>query len=88
MAHTILWSKNAEDELLEIVSYIKEHSDEMIAKKIYGRIKSRVLPLRDFPETGRVVPELAALGILDVRQVLENPWKVYYRVGENTIKIL
>jgi plasmid stabilization system protein ParE len=81
------WSENAENDVLSIVSYIKENSGPLSAAKIYERIKARVIPLKDFPGTGRVSPELAAMGIASIQQILEKPWIIYYTVTD-TVDIL
>jgi toxin ParE1/3/4 len=84
----IRWTINAEEDILGIVNWIKEHSGPMTAGNIYNRIKSRVLPLADFPGTGRSVPQLVQLGITDIKQILEKPWIIYYKVSNNIIWIL
>jgi plasmid stabilization system protein ParE len=86
--YTVKWSAIAEDDVLGIVSYITAHSGPTIAGNIYKRLKSRVEPLEDFPESGRVVPQLAAIGITDIRQITEKPWIIYYKVIEKEIWIL
>jgi plasmid stabilization system protein ParE len=37
---------------------------------------------------GRIVPELARLGINYIRQITEKPWKIYYRIVDDAIWIL
>jgi plasmid stabilization system protein ParE len=88
MAFTINWSLNAEQDILDIVGYIKEKSGKNAAAKIYERIKTRALSLTDFPEIGRIVPEFAQIGIMDIRQLNENPWRLYYRVVAEDVWIL
>jgi toxin ParE1/3/4 len=60
----------------------------VIAANIYDKLKVKVSPLVDFPETGRIVPELARLGIDTIRQITEKPWKIYYRIVDDEIWIL
>jgi toxin ParE1/3/4 len=88
MPLSLKWSESAENDVLGIVSYIKERSGAQIAAAIYERLKARVTPLQDFPGTGRVVPELHAIGIDDIHQVLENPWKIYYKITGEEINVL
>ena len=38
MKHEIIWSKDAGDELAEIISCIKYNSGKIIAEKIYTKI--------------------------------------------------
>lgn len=58
----VLWSHSAARDLLEIVSYIAEDSPAT-ARKILARVKGKALTLSQFPNRGRVVPELASFGI-------------------------
>ena len=60
----------------------------MTAASVYERIRARAEPLVDFPNSGRVVPQLADIGIDDVRQITEKPWIIYYRVVDTEIWIL
>ena len=88
MQYEIIWSLDAGTDLLKIVSYIKEHSGTIIAQSIYDRIKARVTPLKDFPGTGRPVPEVVKIGVTDIQQISEKPLKIYYKVFEKTINIV
>jgi plasmid stabilization system protein ParE len=87
-SYSLKWSANAEADVLDIVAYIKNHSGPMTAAKIYERIKARAEPLVDFPLSGRAVPQLADIGINDVRQITEKPWIIYYKIVDNEIWIL
>jgi toxin ParE1/3/4 len=84
----IVWSQDASDDLVDIVTYIKENSSKNIAKEIYQRIISHVEKVEGFPETGRVVPELMAIGIIDIREIIETPWRIMYRNTLNEIQII
>jgi toxin ParE1/3/4 len=87
-SYSLKWSTTAEADILDIVTYIKNHSGPMTAASVYERIKARAEPLIDFPGTGRVVPQLVNIGISDVRQITEKPWLIYYRIVDNEIWIL
>jgi toxin ParE1/3/4 len=86
--YSLKWSANAEADVLGIVTYIKNHSGPMTASAVYERIKRRAEPLVDFPESGRVVPQLITIGIEDVRQITEKPWIIYYKIIDNEIWVL
>ena len=40
------------------------------------------------PERGRVVPELAAVGIRTYRELVVEPWRLVYRITEKTVYVL
>jgi toxin ParE1/3/4 len=56
----------------------------------YGHGQSRATSrsLVDFPGTGRAVPQLASIGIAEVRQIGEKPWNIYYKIIDDDIWIL
>lgn len=45
----------------------------------------RLSQAQRFPESGRIVPEL---GRADVRELLEVPYRVIYRVASDAIEVL
>lgn len=71
------WTSNAKDDLLNIVAYIKQDSPS-IANDIYQKIR----------EKGRVVPELQKEGITFYREVVATPWRIIYKVGNDTVYIM
>jgi toxin ParE1/3/4 len=88
MKKGIIWSQDAVDDLVEIIEYIKEKSGKNIALEIYTRIINHVESIDSFPESGRVIPELASIGIRDLRELIESPWRIFYRVTSNEIQII
>ena len=58
MKHEIIWSKDAGDELAEIISYIKYNTGKMTAEKIYTKIINRVKQASENPEGRRIAPIL------------------------------
>mgnify|MGYP000849914591 FL=1 len=88
MKKKIVWSQDASDDLIDIVTYIKEKSGKNIATEIYQRIITHVEKIDIFPEGGRVVPELISIGVLDIREIIENPWRVFYRITSTEVQII
>lgn len=88
MSYKIIWSEDASLNLVDIVSYIKLHSGKKIAKEIYTRIKKKVDNIIDFSKAGLIVPELYSIGITDIYQILESPWKIYYKILDDKILVL
>jgi len=88
MKKKIIWSQDASDDLIEIIEYIKEKSGKDIAYEIYSRIISHVEKIDTFPESGRVIPELMTIGIRDLRELIQNPWRIFYRVTLDEIQII
>lgn len=88
MNKKIIWSQDARDDLLEIIDYIKEKSGKVPAYEIYTRIINHIERIDSFPEIGRIIPELMTLGIREIRELIENPWRIFYRVTPHEIQII
>lgn len=83
----VIWAGSAVQDLESIIAYIAEESPAN-AKKILSKIKNTVSGLYHSPHRGRFVPELQSQGILLYRELFIAPWRVMYRVSENTVLVL
>lgn len=81
------WSESAYRDFESIIQYISEDNPTN-AKKIFSKIKNTVSDLFHSPHRGRFVPELEDQGILLYRELVIPPWRVIYRVSENTVLVL
>ena len=88
MKHEIIWSKDAGDELAEIVSFIKFNTGKMTAKKIYTKIINEVDKISENPEGRRIAPLLREFGINYVHQINISPWVVFYKVENKKMEII
>ncbi|MDD2451568.1 MAG: type II toxin-antitoxin system RelE/ParE family toxin [Sulfurovum sp.] len=85
--YKLKWTTNAKDDLLNIVAYIKQDSPG-IANEIYQKIREKAHSSNFFPLKGRVVPELQKEGITLYREVMATPWRIIYKVGNDTVYIM
>ncbi|HIP29669.1 MAG TPA: type II toxin-antitoxin system RelE/ParE family toxin [Sulfurospirillum arcachonense] len=85
--YSLQWTTNAKNDLLNIVEYIKKDSPDT-AKDIYLKIRKKVHSTNFFPLKGRVVPELQKEGITLYREIVASPWKIIYKVGNDTVYIM
>ncbi len=85
--YKLQWTKSAKDDLLDIVTRIKQESPNT-AVEIYQRLKKRAQSSNFFPLKGRVVPELLDEGITYYRELIEKPWRIIYRVGDETVYLI
>jgi len=65
MKPEIIWSKDAGDELAEIISYIKNNTGKMTAQKIYTKIISKINQASKNPEGRRNLEEILYTKIMD-----------------------
>jgi len=85
--YKIKWTTNAKDDLLSIVVYIKKDTPS-IANDIYHTIRKKANSSNFFTLKGRVVPELQKEGITLYREVVASPWRIIYKVGNDTVYIM
>ena len=85
--YKVEWTSNAKEDLLNIVDYIKQDSLHA-ARKVYTQIKEKVQSSNFFPLRGRVVPELQRQGITIYRELIENPWRIMYKIENDTVYIM
>ncbi len=78
------WTDNAISHLIGIYDYIARDS-AFYAQRMVDRLTRRSRQIGEFPVSGRRVPEYEAP---DVREVIENPYRIIYRVKSNQIDIL
>jgi addiction module RelE/StbE family toxin len=83
----VIWSEVAENDLKNIIEYIADDNPPD-ALKIFKNIKRKASSLYTFPERGRVVPELRDQGILQYRELIIPPWRILYRISENSVYVL
>ena len=82
----IEWTPDGIDSLNEILEYYSNRAGESVANNIYEKIIKEIELLElEKIKTKRTL-ELKDIGILDVYELVINPWKVYYKISENNKK--
>lgn len=84
MSLPLRWTEQAAEQLGSIAEYISLTSP-VYAEQVVDRIVLRLRQAQDFPESGRRVPEA---GELDVREVIERPYRLLYRVRPTVVEVL
>ena len=85
--YKVQWTSNAKDDLLNIVGYIKQDNVEN-ARKAYEQIREKAHSCNFFPLRGRIVPELQKEGITIYRELITQPWRVMYKIENDTVYIM
>lgn len=80
----VVWSPLAELRTAEAFEYIAQDRPQAAAQWL-DRLLESVSTLAEFPERGRVVPELARE---DIREVILPPYRVLYRRDSKQVIIL
>lgn len=80
----VKWSAPARDDLRSIFDYIAQDS-KYYAKNVINNIISKTDLLDEFPEMGRVVPEI---GETNVRELFVYSYRIIYEIMPEDICIL
>ncbi len=85
MAKRVLinWTNPALDSLLEIVCHIKL-DNPLAAQRFAASVKTKVTRLKNFPESGRIVPEFPFSGL---REIIIKDYRVIYHVRRNPLRV-
>jgi plasmid stabilization system protein ParE len=83
MAHLVIWSQHAIDDVDSIAAYITADS-EAYAASVVREILAKARRLSEFPYIGRVVPEFDDEAI---REVFVYSYRIIYRIENNDIVI-
>lgn len=80
----VIWSEPALSDLNDIAEYIALEN-LVAAKQLVQNVFNKVERLADFPESGRLPPELEHL---NYREVVVNPCRVFYKQESDKVYIL
>jgi len=80
----VIWSIPARNDLKQIYEYIAKDS-KYYATNVVEHIVSKAENLNEFPEIGRVVPEI---GDENVRELIIYSYRLIYEVVPNDVQIL
>lgn len=88
MAFGVLLTDDAARDLEEICDYIDRHDSRARAVHVLDRIESAFQSLSEHPQRGRHPRELLDIGIREYREVFFKPYRIIYRVIEETVHVL
>jgi len=85
--YEVAWSETAERDLTAIIEYIADDNPSR-AYELFKEIRKRASTLTNFPERGRILPELQQQGITQYHELIIAPWRIIYRILEKRIHVL
>ena len=80
----VIWSIPAKQDLKKIYDYIARDS-KYYAEKVSQDILERSEKLNEFPEIGRIVPEI---GEVNIREVIVYSYRLIYETSSDKIEVL
>ena len=75
------------DDVVALIEYIARDNPNH-AEQLFDKLKTRTDSLERFPDRGRVVPELGALGVRFLRELVVAPYRILYRVEGDSVHIV
>jgi toxin ParE1/3/4 len=86
MTYKTVFSRYAEEDLIEILDYYSSINPEY-SLKLIETLENRVSELKRYPERGRIVPELERQNIVDYREIIEGNYRIIFAIQDNTVII-
>jgi toxin ParE1/3/4 len=83
MARGLVWSPEAIEDIEAIASYI-ERDSAWYAKAVASKIVETAETIPDFPELGRVVPEI---GVPGIRERFAYSFRIIYRLEPDRVLV-
>ena len=83
----VRWAPVAIDDASAIIEYVARGNPSH-AEQLFDKLKARTNSLERLPDRGRVVPELHALGIRFLRELVIAPYRVLYRIEGARVHIV
>jgi len=78
---------DAETDLKEIYTYIRQHDSLQRATEIVEALQSVCATLAQFPERDHVPQELARIDQMQYREIVHSPWRVICQIDGNDVLI-
>jgi plasmid stabilization system protein ParE len=83
----IEWTPDGIDSFNEILEYYRTRAGENISNTIYDKIMKEIELLESGKIKTKRTQELMDIGIFDVYELVIKPWKVYYKISGDNIKV-
>ena len=80
----VLFTPSARAQFLDAVAFIRDENPTA-ADALVDRASAALVRLREFPESGHALPEFPDL---PHREVLVEPYRFFYRVGDDVVWIV
>lgn len=87
MSCSVVFTKSAARDIEELDAYITKNDSAESAEYLLKKIEDAILSLSNQPERGVFPKELSSLGIRDYREIFFKPYRIIYRIIDNTVFI-
>lgn len=87
MKYEVFLTRDAEDDIFEIFTYILNNDGENNANHVFDKIKKTCLNLVSYPDRGHTPPELKHINVYDYREIHYKPYRIIYQIIDNSVYI-
>ncbi len=84
MSYQVSWTDVSRGDLNEIIRYIAVDNVDN-ALNVLDKLETKAASLEQFPERGRLLPELIDSGITQYRELISAPWRIIYRIEQQEV---
>lgn len=84
MRYKVLFTPTGRAQFLAALAYVREENPSA-AGALHERAATALARLRDFPDSGRLLPEFPDLPF---REVLVPPYRFFYRIKSDTVWVV
>jgi toxin ParE1/3/4 len=88
MSCAVLLTRDAARDLEELYDHIARHDVPGKAEHVLTQIEKTFESLSESPQRGAYPKELLALGIREYREIFFKPYRIIYRVIDETVHVL
>jgi plasmid stabilization system protein ParE len=85
--YKVRWTHAACQDLESIVEFIARDNIS-IAIGVLNKVRKTASKLETLPERGRIVPELAVVGLRIYREMICPPWRIIYRISDPGVFVM
>lgn len=85
--YSIFLAEEAENDLLDIYTYIACHDSVNKAEAVLSRLENTYAALSSFPQRGHIVKELKSCGVQIYRELSLNPYRIIYEVLDHHVRV-
>jgi plasmid stabilization system protein ParE len=86
--YRVLWAPIAAQDLDDLIDYIAAQHGPDAAVRVYDKVKKRTQTLSTHPKRCRIVPELRSVGVMEYRELIVSPYRVFFRIDEKDVGII
>ncbi len=86
ITYVVIFPEIGRKDLTEIILFAAQ-TNNLYAKRLLGDFEKRIRSLTHYPKKGRIVPELQQQHILEYRELIEQYWRIIYRIDERAARV-